>query len=144
MTETKLQKLSRQFIAGEIDKFDFYIDTINYTAKQVAEASGVDIEIVKDRRSYMRELIRQSKEAKKVEAAPKKETTTIQVSRESAAALNEVGDVMCQIFPDLFTSNAPTKDAVVGFLVGHFMGDLTDNDIAELRTAWAERQAARN
>lgn len=59
MTTTAAQTiktLTAQFEAGEIDKFDFYDATMNYPAKLVADVSGININVVKDRRRYLRQL----------------------------------------------------------------------------------------
>lgn len=130
---TKLEQLAQQFIAGEIDKFDFYEATKNYPAQKVADAADIDIEVVKDRRRYLRQLAKQTSK-----------TTTIQITKATAEQLDEIGDVMREIFPDIFAAAAPTKDIIVSFLIGHFMSGLTDKEIAQLRADWAARQAARN
>jgi hypothetical protein len=58
--ETKLEKHVRLFKAGAIDKFEFFSATMNYTATQVAEKSGIDHGVVLDRRRYLRQLANQT------------------------------------------------------------------------------------
>jgi hypothetical protein len=70
--------------------------------------------------------------------------TTIQVTRDTADTLAAAGEVMRRIFPDLFASNGPTKDTIVGFLIGHFMSGLSLDDVEQLRADWMQRQAERN
>jgi hypothetical protein len=59
--ETKLEKYVRLFNAGAIDKFEFFSATMNYSAKLVAELSGIDHGVVLDRKRYMRQLAAQAK-----------------------------------------------------------------------------------
>jgi hypothetical protein len=57
--ETKLEKYVRLFNAHAIDKFEFFSATMNYSAKLVAESSGIDHGVVLDRRRYLRQLATQ-------------------------------------------------------------------------------------
>ena len=54
----KLQQQARLFLDGQIDKFAFYPATMSYSAKEIAAVTGIDIDIIRDRRSYMRALAR--------------------------------------------------------------------------------------
>jgi uncharacterized protein YifN (PemK superfamily) len=56
---TKLERMSAAFAAGEIDKFEFYDETRWYPARLVAQVSGIDLEVVRDRRRYLNQLRRQ-------------------------------------------------------------------------------------
>lgn len=69
-------------------------------------------------------------------------TTTIQITRTTAAKLDEVSDVMRRIFADLYATSAPTKNTVIEFLLGNFLADLTDEDIDQLRDDWAKQRKA--
>lgn len=52
----KLAWWAQQFNAGVVDKFAFYDATRGYSAARVAEAAGIDIEVVQDRRRYLNQL----------------------------------------------------------------------------------------
>jgi hypothetical protein len=53
---TLLERAVRLFNIGAMGKYEFYHATRHYSAKQVAEASGIDIDVVRDRRRYLRQL----------------------------------------------------------------------------------------
>lgn len=42
--------------SGTIGKYDFYDITMNHTPKLIAEVTGIDIDVIKDRRRYLRQL----------------------------------------------------------------------------------------
>jgi hypothetical protein len=39
-----------------ISKYEFYGETICHTPKLIAEVTGIDIDVIKDRRRYLRQL----------------------------------------------------------------------------------------
>lgn len=45
-----------QWQRGEIEKYEFYVATLGYRVSTVAEATGIDREVIQDRRRYMRQL----------------------------------------------------------------------------------------
>jgi hypothetical protein len=55
-TETKLERLWRQWDAGEIEKYEFYASTMGYTVTQIYEVTGIDPWVILDRRRYLRQL----------------------------------------------------------------------------------------
>jgi hypothetical protein len=57
--ETKLEHYVWLFNSQAIDKFEFYDATKHYSAQAVAEASGIDLGVVQDRRRYLRQLAKQ-------------------------------------------------------------------------------------
>lgn len=62
MTTTALKSRDRiasllsKWETGLIKKYDFYDLTMNYTPKLIAEVTGIEVEVVKDRRRYLRQL----------------------------------------------------------------------------------------
>lgn len=60
MTSTRtaiLNQLVLQFEAGDINKFTFYPATMNYTVAEIAAASGINPDVIHDRRRYMKALM---------------------------------------------------------------------------------------
>jgi hypothetical protein len=41
---------------GSISKYDFYDATMGNTPKLISEVTGIDIDVIKDRRRYLRQL----------------------------------------------------------------------------------------
>jgi len=58
----KLRAHAMAFIGGEMDKYEFYQLTKGYPAQEVADAIGSNVEVVRMRRRYLRQLAKQSKE----------------------------------------------------------------------------------
>lgn len=54
--ETKLEHYVWLFRSHAIDKFEFYSATKHYSAQEVADASGIDLGVVQDRRHYLRHM----------------------------------------------------------------------------------------
>lgn len=46
--------------SGTFTKYDFYDATMKHTPKLIAEVTGIDIDVIKDRRRYLRQLDAQS------------------------------------------------------------------------------------
>jgi len=42
--------------AGKMDRLEFYAETMDNTPKLIAEVTGIDIEVIRDRRRYLRQL----------------------------------------------------------------------------------------
>ena len=42
--------------AGKMDRLEFYAETMDNAPKLIAEVTGIDIEVIKDRRRYLRLL----------------------------------------------------------------------------------------
>ena len=60
MTTTRtaiLHSLVAQFNDGDICKFTFYPATMNYTVAEIAAASGISPDVIRDRRRYMKALM---------------------------------------------------------------------------------------
>lgn len=53
--------LVTQWANGEIEKYEFYWATRFYSAERVAKAARVDVEVVRDRRRYLRQLEKQGR-----------------------------------------------------------------------------------
>jgi hypothetical protein len=43
---------------GEIDKFEFYAATMDHRVSLVAEVTGIPVDVIRDRRRYLRQLAR--------------------------------------------------------------------------------------
>jgi hypothetical protein len=54
--QTKLQHQAHLFLTYQIDKFEFYDATKWYPAQLIADTIGTDVEVVRDRRRYLRQL----------------------------------------------------------------------------------------
>ena len=44
------------WMGGTVDKFEFYARTKGYAAQRVADITGIDVDVIKDRRRYLRQL----------------------------------------------------------------------------------------
>jgi hypothetical protein len=44
---------------GTVEKFEFYHRTRGYAAQRVADITGIDIDVIRDRRRYLRQLAKQ-------------------------------------------------------------------------------------
>lgn len=68
MRESEGAKVAKQSIetmltlwqSGQMEKYEFYDATIGYPAKSVAAATGIDIDVIRDRRRYLRQLAKQA------------------------------------------------------------------------------------
>jgi hypothetical protein len=67
------------------------------------------------------------------------ESTTIQISRETARYLDKTAAIMIRIFPDMWGTAGPPRNAVVGFLAGQFLNGITDAEIDQLAADWRKR-----
>jgi hypothetical protein len=56
---TILAKAWMEFVGYQIDKFEFFDATMNYTPKTIADYTGLDIDVIRDRRRYLRQLAKQ-------------------------------------------------------------------------------------
>ena len=52
----KLQVLAAQFAAGEMDKYEFYEATMGFGIHAIHLATGIDHDVIRDRRRYLRQL----------------------------------------------------------------------------------------
>lgn len=48
--------LAELWAEGKIDKFDFYYRTDRFPPKLIAEVADIPVDVVKDRRRYLRQL----------------------------------------------------------------------------------------
>jgi hypothetical protein len=60
----KVRELFDRWERGEIDKFDFYAATLDHRVSTVAEATGIDPDVIRDRRRYLRQLASDALDAK--------------------------------------------------------------------------------
>lgn len=52
----KLAALVEEFFTGKISKFDFYSATKNYKLQAISDAAGISVDVIKDRRRYLRQI----------------------------------------------------------------------------------------
>ncbi len=91
MTTAARQFISTQYDrwdSGDISKYEFYGSTMNHSAKLVAEISGIDIEVIKDRRRYLKQLA--ADDAKRAEQANQIVTALTTVHLSSFTRLDEI------------------------------------------------------
>lgn len=52
----RIATLLYRWETGVITKYDFYGETLKHRPSLIAEVTGINIEVVKDRRAYLRQL----------------------------------------------------------------------------------------
>lgn len=52
----RIATLFYRWQAGQIDKFEFYGETLKHRPTLIAEVTGISLGVIKDRREYLRHL----------------------------------------------------------------------------------------